>query len=99
MTRIIRTEITKRSPIGIIIKWIFILFSLFMLFALVKGCAAVGDKVGVGSEAEQAGTAIGATIGTGLVLSIWAAGALILGLLTLFTKGKKVIVEERVEET
>ncbi len=98
MSRIVRTETTKRGPIGLVIKWLFIIFNLLMFVVLVKGCAAVGDKVGMGSEAQQTGAAIGATIGTSLILAVWAAGTIILGLLTLFTKGKKVIIEERIDE-
>jgi hypothetical protein len=45
------------------------------------------------SEAERAGTALGATIGLGMVIGIWMCGAVILGLLVLLTPGKKIITE------
>lgn len=38
------------------------------------------------SEAEQAAAAIGATLGTGMLLSIWVSGDIILGLFVLFTR-------------
>ncbi len=33
-------------------------------------------------------------MGTGLILSLWTCGSLVLGLFVLFTRGRKVIVEE-----
>ena len=44
-------------------------------------------------EAARVGATIGASIGTGAILFLWAFGAIILGLLTYFSRGKKVILE------
>lgn len=41
------------------------------------------------TSAESAGAAIGKGIGAALLLFIWVAGAVILGLLTLLTRPKK----------
>ncbi len=94
--RIVRTEKTVRGPFGKIVKWSFILFNALMLVWMVSGLAAVGHSYNsAGSSAEQAGTAIGGTIGAGLILFIWVAGDVILGLFVLLTKGKKIVIEER----
>ncbi|WP_156453336.1 hypothetical protein [Polycladidibacter hongkongensis] len=49
------------------------------------------------SDAESAGLAIGGTIGSGMLLTFWVLGDIILGLFVLFTRGKKVITEEVVQ--
>ncbi|MGD0420645.1 MAG: hypothetical protein ABSA68_13880 [Xanthobacteraceae bacterium] len=70
-----------------------------MLVWLVSYWVQVGDIVNrhAGSSAAQTGAALGATIGTGFIVSFWAAGDVILGLLTLLSRGKKIIVEETSE--
>ena len=47
--------------------------------------------------ARQVGGAIGAGLGTGLLAMIWLAGAAILGVLALATRGKRIMVQETVE--
>jgi hypothetical protein len=50
---------------------------------------SVGNIVeGASSGAEQAGATIGATIGTGMLFSIWVFGDIILGLFVLFSRPK-----------
>jgi hypothetical protein len=44
------------------------------------------------AEAQQAGTAIGGAIGGAAILFMWVAGAVILGLLALLTRGRKTVV-------
>jgi hypothetical protein len=41
--------------------------------------------------------AIGGTIGTGVNMVFWVMGAFILGMLVLFTRGRKIIIEEQIE--
>lgn len=48
----------------------------------------VGGMVDNGSDAERAGAAIGATLGTGMLMALWGFGDIILGLLVLFTRPK-----------
>lgn len=99
MTKIIRREIRKRSAFGKIVKWLFIGFNVLMLIWLISAFGATGEALNdAASEAEQAGTAIGATIATGLILGIWAIGDVILGIFVLLTRGEKTIVDETVEE-
>jgi hypothetical protein len=95
MAKIIRTEVRKRGFFGHIFKWLFILFNILMLVWLVAGIANIGDLMNkTAGEAELAGAAIGSAIGVSMVIFIWMAGAIILGLFTILTRGKKTIVEE-----
>jgi hypothetical protein len=95
MTRIVRTEHRKRGFFGFVFKWVFVLFNIFMLICLIAGIANVGGTPPM-NEAEKAGQAVGLVIGVGLIMSIWGAGALILGLFVMLTRGKKVVIEEHV---
>lgn len=97
MTRIIRRETRKRGFFGWVFLIIFVLFNLYMAYALFAGLANVGSSPMPDSEAGRAGAAIGTTIGLGLILGIWASGAVITGLLALLTRGNKVVVEETAE--
>lgn len=80
----------KRGFFGKIIKWLFILFNLLMLFWLISYFVQLGElSSGLTSDAERAGAAIGGTMGTSVILMIWAIGDIILGLLVLFTRPRK----------
>ena len=46
------------------------------------------------SDATTAGMQIGATIGTGLLLFLWVAGSVILGLFTLLSRGSTIVIAE-----
>ena len=79
----------KRGFFGLLFKWTFILFNCLMAFWLFSYFVEIGSMVDASmSEAEQAGAAIGGTIGTGMLLSVWGFGDLILGILVLFTRAK-----------
>ncbi|MCV6589349.1 MAG: zinc ribbon domain-containing protein [Marinobacterium sp.] len=79
----------KRGIMGKLFKWSFILFNLFMLFWLFSFFGAAGEIAAQdNSSAHQAGAAIGATIGTGVLVSLWVCGDIILGLLVMFTRPK-----------
>ncbi len=78
-----------RGFFGKIFKWSFILFNILMIVWLVSYWGSVGQIVdGANSDAEQVGAAIGATLGTGMLFSIWFFGDIIIGLFVLFTKPK-----------
>ena len=95
MPTIVRKETRKRGIGGKIIKWLFIGFNLLMLIWLFSYWSEIGGKFGNLNEAEQSGAAVGTMLGTTVLMIIWGAGALILGLFVLLTRGKTVIVEER----
>ena len=89
-----RTEYYKRGIFGWLTKISFIAFNLFMAGWLLVYWADVANLINAAdSEAARAGAAIGFSIGIGVILFLWVSGAIILGLLTYFTRGKKVILE------
>ena len=94
--RTVRTEKNVRGPFGQFCKWVFIAFNGIMLFWMISTFANVGSAAsGATSDAARVGVGIGATIGFGLILTLWAFGDIILGMFVLFTRGKRVVVEER----
>ena len=94
-TRVVRTEKNVRGPFGQFAKWSFIIFNIVMLCAMLAFCAHVGNVANhATSDAETAGVGIGGALGSGFLVMIWLLGAVVLGLITLLTKGKKVVVEE-----
>ncbi len=96
MNKTVRTLKHIRGPVGQLIKWLFIGFNLLMLFWLFSYWTDIAPMIDSGSSAEQAGAAIGSTIGTGLILMVWGIGAVVLGIPVLLTKGKLVEIEKTV---
>lgn len=95
MVRIVRREIRRRGFFGKLMKLAFVLFNILMLVWLVSYWTSVGEFAATTrSDAEMAGAAIGATLGTTFLIFFWAAGSVILGLLTMLTRGKVTIIEE-----
>jgi|APCry1669192522_1035417.scaffolds.fasta_scaffold01145_6 hypothetical protein len=93
MATIVKTEKYQRGTFGTFIKWAFIAFNVIMLLWIVSGFSAVSN-IEVHSTAESAGRAIGSAIGFASLLTLWVFGDIILGVLVLFTRGQKIIVEE-----
>lgn len=93
----VTTERRKRGVFGWIVAILFWAFNAFMLFAVIMGISSTTDQMDSAiTDAERAGTAIGATLGLGMILSVWFFGTIILGIMMLFTRGKKItITEER----
>ena len=92
----VRREVSDRTVVGKIFKYLFVAFNLFMAFALFQGCSAASDGMQqTSSDAETAGAAIGTALGVGMLLFLWLVGDVILGLFVLFTRRKKLVeVEE-----
>ncbi|MEM7734036.1 MAG: zinc ribbon domain-containing protein [Pseudomonadota bacterium] len=77
----------KRGFFGKIFKWSLILFNILMIVWMVSYLGTIGSHLdGATSEAEEAGMAIGGTIGVGMILVFWVLGDIILGLATLLTR-------------
>jgi hypothetical protein len=93
---IVRKEVSDRSAFGKFVKWIFIEFNVLMLLWAIVGINATSEVSSTAiNDAERAGAAIGATIGMGLVIMLWALGDIILGIFVLLTRRKKIVeVEE-----
>jgi hypothetical protein len=79
----------KRSLLGKLIKYTFILFNLIMGWWLVAGMQMATKAVHETSgAAEHAGAAIGTGLGAVMIIFIWVVGDFILGLFVLFTRPK-----------
>lgn len=79
----------KRGLFGKVVKYTFILFNLLMLWWMIAGVGGAADTINTaGSEAEQAGAAIGTGLGAMMIMFIWVVGDVILGLFVLFTRPK-----------
>lgn len=84
----VRLRKAKRTIMGKIFKWLFILFNVAMIYSFVASIGGIRDMPETKSSAEQAGRAIGATLSFGVLLTIWVFGDVILGLFVLFTRPK-----------
>ena len=81
---------TPRSFIKKCILWAFIGFNLFMvLWMIVEVGGATKQIAEAASTAEKVGISIGTRLGTSIMISIWVAGDVILGLFLFLSKAKK----------
>jgi hypothetical protein len=95
MNTIVQRHVRKRGFFGKLFKLLFIAFNIAMLIWVIAYLSLIGKMVdGASNGAEAAGATIGGTLGTGMLVFIWVAGAIILGLFTLFTRGNTVIITE-----
>jgi hypothetical protein len=79
----------KRGFLGKLFKFLFIIFNLFMLVWLISYFNSIGEIVSdSNNKAEHVGATIGATLGTGFLVTVWALGDIILGLFVLLTRPK-----------
>ncbi|UUE36569.1 zinc ribbon domain-containing protein [Pectobacterium aroidearum] len=79
----------RRSFFGKLVKWIFILFNIFMIYSVFVGLGGSGDVIqNAGSDAERAGATIGTGIGLFLLGTIWVIGDIIIGMFVFLTRPK-----------
>jgi hypothetical protein len=98
MSKVIRTEVRRKGFFGHLFKWGFIIFNVLMAIWLFSYWGSVGHFItDASSDAARAGGAIGMTIGSSVIVFFWVGGAVILGLLALLTRGKVIVIEERIE--
>lgn len=80
----------KRSLFGKLVKWSFIGFNVLMLLWMILGVGGAAETIDTaGSDAEKAGAAIGTGLGAMMIIFVWVAGDVVLGLMTLLTRPKK----------
>ena len=92
---VVQREVRRRGFFGHVFKLAFILFNILMAAWLVSYWVAVSETLqSAQSEAERAGGAIGTAMGTGMLVFFWVAGSVILGLITLLTRGQRILVTE-----
>ena len=79
----------KRTILGKVLVWVFVIFNVIMV-AWIWGAVDVTQEVvqSTDNDWEQAGAAIGAGLGTFMIVIIWVLGDIILGLPVLFTRPK-----------
>lgn len=90
--QVVQIETRQRGFFGKLMLLLFIGFNLLMLVWLIGGMGAAGQGYEQMSDAQKAGTAIGAGIGMMFIITVWALGDIILGFAVLLTRGKKVII-------
>lgn len=86
-------QISQKKPqrgfFGKLIKWSFIGFNILMLIWFIGGIGSASKHVAEATtEAEKAGGAIGTGLGAMMLIFIWVAGTIILGIFTLLTRPK-----------
>ncbi len=80
-------HVPKRGMFGKLFKWSFIAWNALMVYWLVAGMNAASN-VKAPTGAQQAGRALGTALGASMIVGIWVAGSIILGLFVLFTRPK-----------
>ncbi|MDU5779439.1 MAG: hypothetical protein E6Z83_01385 [Pantoea sp.] len=79
----------KRTLFGKIVKIVFILFNLLMIYSIFAGMGASGDVINnAASDAERAGAALGAGMGAMMLGILWVVGDIIIGTLVFLTRPK-----------
>jgi hypothetical protein len=96
MSQVVETHIRKRGFFGWVFLILFWAFNALMALWMWLAAGMIGNQyvsaTGPNREFHQAGTAIGGAIGGAMILFIWLAGAVILGLFVLVTRGRKTVV-------
>jgi hypothetical protein len=82
----------RRSRFGRWVKWGFLGFQGAMLLGSLGTCAAVGPFLS-GSDPEVAlGAGMFGALALGTIWAVWPLGTLVLGLLVLFTRGRRRLI-------
>lgn len=97
MARIIQQEIRQRGFFGKLFLGIFWIFNGLMCAWLISYWVSLSHQI-TSTGAEHAGKMIGGSIGSGVITFFWVAGAVILGLIAILTRGRKTIISEEVHQ-
>ena len=68
--------------------WALLIWTVLAVIWIAAGAGSVGELPATGSEAEQAGRAIGAGLGITFIIIIWFLGFIVLGLVWLMSRPK-----------
>jgi hypothetical protein len=96
--RIVRLVKRRRGLFGTIFLLLFALFNLFMVAWLVSYWPALFPLAAINGLGSRIGAALGFGLSAGLILAIWACGAIVLGLLMWLTPGGRVVDDEVTED-
>jgi hypothetical protein len=94
MTRIVQREVRKRGFFGWVFLLLFWIFNALMAVWLFSYWSLLNNPK-MASNAQHAGLVIGGTIGTGIIVFFWVAGAVVFGLFALLTRGRKIIITDQ----
>lgn len=78
----------KRGIFGKLILWSFWLFNLLMVLWLYGGMSSASQRMDGLAGAEKTGAVIGTGLGAAMIIVVWVAGAIILGIAALLTRPK-----------
>lgn len=93
MSAVVQRHVRKRGFFGKLFKFLFIAFNALMLIWVVSYWVTLGGMFQTAaSDSTKTGMEIGAAIGTGALLFLWMAGSVILGLITLLSRGSIVVI-------
>lgn len=91
--RVTQIEKRRRSPFGWVVATLFYGFNICMIMMIVLTWIGVGGVAGEGyDDASIAAVAAIGFFSTVALFWFWLFGAIILGLMMYFTRGKKVIL-------
>ena len=82
----------RRGPFGRVVKRIFWWFQGLMLLGGLATCAAVGPFVTGPDPEVAAGAGMFGAMALGTIWVFWPLGSLGLGLMVLFTRGRKRLI-------
>jgi hypothetical protein len=83
-----------RSVFGRFCKWLFIGFNLLMLVLLLTNCAVVIPYIASDDPDVAAGAGLFGVLLAAGIWVVWPVGALVLGILTLVTRGRRLTLEQ-----
>lgn len=87
-------ETRKRGFFGYVFAFLFWAWNALMAWSVFSGLANVGQLgTKLATDAERVGHAAGATIGFSFLLMVWAAGAVVFGLLMFMSRGRREMIE------
>jgi hypothetical protein len=93
MSEVVQRHVRKRGFFGKLFKFLFISFNALMLIWVISYWITLGGMFNsAATDATKTGMEIGAAIGTGALLFVWVAGSVILGLITLLSRGSTVVI-------
>lgn len=93
MAKVVRREIRKRGFFGWVFLLLFFAFNAFMVLWAYHAVQAA-SLINAQTQAEAAGAVVGAGLAGGVIVFLWLAGAVILGLFAILTRGRKTVIEE-----
>lgn len=95
-TQVVTIEKRRRGVFGKIVATLFWCWQVIMGIWFISYVSDIASTYnGAGSNAERVGTALGGTLGVSVILWTWLFGAIILGLMMLFTRGEKIIITQQ----